>query len=122
MTVDKAKTNVLIVNFSGHNYSDATQYGDLVAITDGFVRPDLPDRALNEVVKKISKSTAEDWILPSGLLMLNIFTAIASYHKHGQVKLLLWDRKATPPNSYREVIVTKEQLELMFNHFELTND
>lgn len=112
---------VYIVNFAGHDFSDAQQWGEIKKVIDGYVRLDHPDRILYEVVEVLSLSEQKDWLLPSGLLLVNILAALAFYEKHGFVRLLVFDRKRAKNDSepdYREIVITKKQIELLLEHFQ----
>lgn len=110
-------STVWITNFAGHDYSDAAEWGDLQYLTKGYVRPDRPDRILYDITTKIAEETSpDDWLLPSGLLLLNIFAGIAWMEKHGTLRLLQFDRKFARSDgrpAYREVIITRSQIDLI---------
>lgn len=113
-------SKVFIVNFAGHNYSEASAWGELVALTDGYVSLKRPDRILFELTKKLSNSTPNDWICPSGLMVLNIIACLIFYEMHGTVRLLNWrNASKKQPNvpAYQEIIFNKGQLNLLLSHF-----
>lgn len=111
---------VYIVNFAGHDFSDAQRWGEIKKIVDGYVRLDHPDRILYEIAEVLTHSESKDWLLPSGLLLVNILAALAFYEKHGCARLLVYDRKRARNEGepdYREIIITREQIQLLLDHF-----
>lgn len=105
---------VWIVNLSGHNYRNAQKWGELRPITTGYVSQGSLDRMLYDVTSSVAKSEPEDWLLPSGMLPLNILAGLAWLRKHKQVKLLLWDRKKdNGSGGYREMTVTMDHIDFL---------
>lgn len=84
---------VYIVNAGGHNHHKARTYGELVPITRGYVSQGSLDRVFFDVINGIKDSSAGDWLLPSGLMFLNIIAATAWIARHSQLSLLVWDKK-----------------------------
>ncbi len=102
-----------IVNYGGHDYSGALNRSDISNIdylTEDYVPLGYLDRVTREVFTKIEKTSPDDYLLISGLTVLNAIAAIAWYRKHHQVKLLIWD---TREGYYRTMTVAKTQLDLM---------
>lgn len=92
---------VYIVNFAGHNYQQAEEYGEIVPVTIGYVSLGSMDRILFDIITGIKDSSPEDWLLPSGLIPVNLMAGAIWMRMHGKLKMLLWDRK--PPVGYREM-------------------
>ena len=103
-------SKVYIVNHAGHDYSAAQRWGDLVSITTGHVSQGSLDRLLYDVSVHISKSEPLDWLLPSGLLVLNVISSALWLRKHGELRLLIRDRKFS---TYREMTLSSSHLDYL---------
>lgn len=86
---------------AGHDYSKVQKYGELCAITTGHVDFGSLDRIKFTVAEGIKETTADDYLVLSGTIVLNVIAAVLWYHKHGTVKLLVYDRD----NKYRELVM-----------------
>ncbi len=100
---------VFIVNHAGHDYSEAEKWGNLVSITSGHVSQGSLDRLLYDV-NCISKSEPIDWLLPSGLLILNVIATALWLRKHGELRLLVRDRKYS---TYREMKISSSHFDYL---------
>ena len=103
-------SKVFIVNHAGHDYSAAQRWGELVFITTGHVSQGSLDRLLYDVTIHINKSEPEDWLLPSGLLILNVIASAFWLRKHGELRLLVRDRKFS---TYREMKISSSHLDYL---------
>lgn len=115
---------VWIVNFSGHNYSDADRFGTLEAVTVGNISRSSFDRLAFEITQKLSKSSSEDWLLLSGALIANVIAVTIWFRKHGELRALVWDWRAGDGSegAYRELKLTNEHVDFLLNNVErLTN-
>ena len=113
---DNDRPSVWVVNFAGHNYTDAERWGELKYVTKGYVSLGHLDRLVYQVVESLEESRPTDWLIPSGLLILNVLASVFWYEKHGALRLLMWDRKN---DSYMELNVDTEHLTFLRNS--LTN-
>ena len=100
---------VYIVNYAGHDYSEAKPWGELVCLTIGHVPQGSLDRLMYDITK-LNESTSEDWLLPSGLLILNVIASAYWLSKHSELRLLVRDRKL---KSYREMKISKTHLDFL---------
>lgn len=100
--------SIYIVNFAGHDYSEAQQFGDLVVLTEGNVRTDRFDRTLYSLTRKLRESTPDDYLLPSGALLLNVMATTVMYHLHGSVRALIWDGQ-----TYQTLTITESHLDFL---------
>lgn len=98
---------VWVVNYAGHDYSDAKRFGELDFITKGYVSRGHPDRLLYDVSETIAETEPFDWLLPSGLIALNVLAVVVWKQKHGSVNLLLHDPKE---DCYQPTKITTEQV------------
>lgn len=93
-------STVYVVNFAGHDHREAEKYGDLKIITTGYISLGSLDRVLFEVVNAVKDSEETDWLLPSGLLIINVIASAVWLRKHDKIQMLIWDRKE---GGYREM-------------------
>lgn len=108
-------SRVWIVNFAGHDFSPAKKWGEIAAVTTGYVDPALEDRVIYNIAKQIQESSAEDWLcVGSGLAIVNVIVSLLWLKKHKQIKMLLWNRKQGSESDYIEKIVTENHLEFLF--------
>ena len=81
---------VFIVNRSGHNFTSAKEYGELIYLSEGMM-----DRyAITSIYRQFSEgmkdSQENDYIVLTGLAsMCSVATAIFAF-KHGRINLLLY--------------------------------
>ena len=84
---------VFIPNKSGHNFSDAERFGELIYVTEGNVdrfNTSYMYRAFAEVFE--GKSSKDDYLLVSSMNVLNCIAAACFARKHGTLNLLLFSR------------------------------
>lgn len=103
-------SKVWVVNFAGHDYRKAEKYGEVVSVTSGYVSMGSLDRVLFDVIDKLKNSSADDWLLPSGLIAVNLVAAAVWLRMHGGLRMLLWDRKY---DTYRQMIATGEHIDYL---------
>ena len=66
----------------------------------------------NELYKQIVRQTHnEDWLCVSGIQGLATMVAVLWYAHHGQINLLIWDKKK--PDEYRELKIDPWHVENM---------
>lgn len=98
---------VWIVSFAGHDFSDAKRYGELSPITTGYVSFESLDRLFFKVAESLIDSSPNDYLLHSGLNVLNILAGAVWWHLHNSLNLLVWDQKE---KKYLNLNITNEQL------------
>lgn len=81
---------VFIINRGGHDYSDAKRFGKLVFISEGILNRYSVGRMYREAVEKLRDSTNEDYLLVSGLNIMNTIVGGILSRKHGRLNLLLF--------------------------------
>ena len=96
---------VFIVNHAGHDYTKAERWGNLSCMTTGHVAQGSLDRLIYDVAIGLQRSEPEDWLLPAGLLILNVIAAAIWMRKHNELRVLVRDRKL---NDYRELKITSD--------------
>lgn len=97
---------VWIVNYAGHDYSPAKSFGELEFITRGYVSRGSVDRFNSIVAESIAQTHPDDWLLPSGLMPLNVLAGTFWFVKHGELRLLIHDQKE---DDYRPLVLSEEQ-------------
>lgn len=95
------RTKVYIANRSGHDFTPAEQYGELVYLTDGTVTVYDTNRIYRMVAEKLNDSSPDDYILPTGISTVTIVAVqCLSLMHNGVVRYLIWK-----PNGSYEVRV-----------------
>lgn len=112
-------SNIYIVNHAGHDYSAAEKWGTLISITTGHVSPGSLDRLLYDIALHLSKSTPSDWLLPSGFQILNVLASAFWVRKHGELKLLVRDRKF---DTYREMTIKSSHFDYLIRSADANED
>lgn len=77
-----------------HNYEPARKYGALRAITSGNYPIFKTVRLRDEIVQALTHSRPDDYLLLSGSSVVAGLCTSIWMLTHGQVNLLLYDRKA----------------------------
>jgi hypothetical protein len=87
---------VLVINDSGHDFSAAEEYGEIVIMTSGTVNKFSLTSMLREFQPFLDSSTSTDYLLQSGPAVMAAIACAAFAAKHGCLNLLLWkaDRDA----------------------------
>lgn len=87
-------TTVYVVNKGGHDFSPASKYGRLVYLSEGLVSPFSVDKMYREFVEKFHDSGPDDFILMTGLSVMNSIACATFACKHdGRLNLLLYRNK-----------------------------
>lgn len=71
MKKEKQESKVFIINNSGHDYSAAEKYGQLVFLTSGIVNTYATNMHYREMVENLKDATPEDYILITSLASMN---------------------------------------------------
>ncbi len=82
---------VYVVNRGSHDFSAAKRYGRLVYMTEGYQPKLATARALRRFEFCMQESEPEDWILLTGLSVLNCLACATFAVKHGRLNILLFD-------------------------------
>lgn len=105
-----AAVKVWISNHSGHDYSNAKQYGEFDWITKGYVSFQSLDRVKFTIAEQVSKTNKDDWLLISGRPIISCIAILVWFICHNQVKILHWDQKT---ETYRPLIITADNVSEM---------
>ena len=81
---------VYIVNKSHHDYSSAKQYGQLIYLSEGKMSRYEPNNMMREFKEIMKDSQEEDYVLLSGLSMMNSIACVCFALKHRRLNLLLF--------------------------------
>jgi len=81
---------VFIVNKSSHDFSDAARFGDLVFLSEGSFDPYSVGKMYREFEVILKHSSPEDYILPTGLSVMQIIVAAIFANMHHKLNLLLF--------------------------------
>lgn len=84
---------VFIVNKGGHDYSPATQYGELVFLSENKLNPFKIGRVYPTFKTLLSSATAEDFLLPCSLGALNALAGWILGNMGLKLNLLIFDKK-----------------------------
>lgn len=82
--------NVYVVNKSTHDYTSAKAFGKLVFLSEGKMSRYEPNKMFRQFSHKLKSSSSEDYLLLSGLSMMNLIAGVAFALKHHQLNLLLF--------------------------------
>ena len=83
--------NVLIVNYGTHDYTKAERFGQLVPMSKGPVNKfklSAMHRLFEERIEHLT--SAKDFILVSGPMIMNVIACAMFARKHGCLNLLIW--------------------------------
>ena len=93
-------TKVYIVNDSGHDYSDAERFGELVVLSEGMVNKFSVTHMRRVLEQGLADSEPGDYILHSGPNVMNSVAAAIFAAKHGRINLLIFQTKANGNGRY----------------------
>lgn len=89
MTTNKQQ-KVYVINKSGHDFSPAKEYGELVFLSKGMVDKYDTNQMYRQFRKELKDSNPEDYILETSLTTLNVVACSLFAYKHGRLNLLLF--------------------------------
>lgn len=110
MPKENSGATAWVVNFTAHDYSKALEIPEIAHIkpvTNGYVPLGSIDRVWYEVYTALKDSAPDDFLLLSGLALLNSMASIVFWHLHNHVNALIWDKKTS---SYRTTKMSVDQL------------
>ena len=84
--------NVFIVSNSGHDFSDAKKYGNLMFLSEGAMDRYQVNNMLRQFKESMKISTPNDFILPCGLSVMNSIACATFVTLHGRLNLLLFKK------------------------------
>lgn len=81
---------VFVVNNSAHDFSPATDYGELIFLSEGAMNRYATNNMHRLFSEELRDSHLEDYILLCGLSVMNAVACSIFAHKHGRLNLLLF--------------------------------
>jgi len=98
---------VFITNRSGHDFSAARSYGKFVYLSVGMANPYEVTKIYREFAAILRNSDPEDYILVTGLNIMNMIAAAIMARKHGKINLLQYHAE---DKSYKERSLLLDEL------------
>lgn len=83
------KLNVYIVNKSGHDISDAERFGDIVYLSSGPHSRYATNNIYRTFKPILEVSHPDDYLLLTGLTIMNVIAASIMAMTHGKLNLLI---------------------------------
>jgi len=84
---------VFVVNNSGHDFSTAEEFGELVYLSEGMFNSFDLNKMYRMFAELLVDSTQEDYILMSGLPQMNMIASAIFGYMHGRVNILLYSSR-----------------------------
>jgi hypothetical protein len=82
---------VYLTNYRGQEITDAKSFGKVKFITTGNVIDTFRlDQLAGQVFDALKTSKPEDWLVPTGHMVLGALAILELLRRHGRVNLLLW--------------------------------
>ena len=91
---------VLIVNDSGHDYSAAERFGELVILSTGNIAKFDVTRMHRTFAPELDQSSPDDFILQSGPSVMNCVACAYFAALHNRLNLLLFRLEGNGSNRY----------------------
>jgi len=79
---------VYITNKSGHDFSPAEKFGDIIFLSEGRINQYQVARVYREYADILKDSSPEDYILITGLSLMSSVASAIMARKHGRVNWL----------------------------------
>lgn len=84
---------VFIVNNSGHDYTKAESFGELVMCSAGSVNKTDIHQMYRDMLSALKDAQPEDYLLISSLCSLCCVATAIFADRFGRVNFLIWDRE-----------------------------
>lgn len=81
---------VYVVNKGGHDYSDASRYGELFFLSEGQVSKYATNKIFRQFAMQLRESTEQDWILITSLTIMACIACACFSFLHGKLNLLIY--------------------------------
>lgn len=86
-------SKVYVVNNSGHDYTKAKSYGELVYLSEGRMNRFKLNNMYRQFAEVMEDSSEEDYILVTGLAQMVAIAASIQAYKFGKVNFLLYSHR-----------------------------
>lgn len=83
-------SKVFIINRSAHDFSDAERFGEIVYLSEGVYDPYSVAHMYRVFEEKLKDSTPEDYIVPTGLSIMQTVACSMFAVKHKRLNLLMF--------------------------------
>ena len=101
--VSKERTpmpKVYVINNSGHDFSAAKSYGDVIYMTSGLINKFNVTKMVRIFGEYFKGSHENDYILHSGPSVMNAIASSLFTSMHGKLNLLIWKGDQDGMSSY----------------------
>lgn len=102
------RRHIYVTNKSCHDFSDACKFGDLVFISEGPIQRTKTSVMYRYTWKALAKSRPNDFLLVTGMTIMNIIAASVMAHLHGRINLLLFDPNHKDKYLERTILLEKK--------------
>jgi len=82
--------NVYVINQSGHDYSEASHFGPIIFLSRGSINRYSTNNIYRQFTTILKDSSPDDFLLVTGLTVMNAIAASIMTHLHGKVNFLLF--------------------------------
>lgn len=82
--------NVYVINRSGHDFHEAERYGKLIYLSEGSMSRYATARIYRQFAEILKHSKEDDFILTTGLSVMNCIATSIMTALHGKINLLLF--------------------------------
>ena len=83
-------TTVYIINKGIHDHSDAERFGELVYLSEGAINRYATSNMYREFMERLRISQSCDYLLPTGLTIMNVIACSIFVLLHGRLNLLIF--------------------------------
>jgi len=83
-------SNVYIVNESAHDFSAAEKYGGIIFLSKGPMNRYSINNMMRQFSARMKDSSADDYIVPCSLNVMNSVASSILAYKHGKLNILLF--------------------------------
>ena len=90
MESEPIMTTVWVPNDSTHDFDPAKEYGEIIYLTRGRINRFSTSKLYREFVDKMKDSTEKDYLILTGLTMLNVLAAAILVLKYKRLNLLIY--------------------------------
>lgn len=84
-------SKVYVISKSSHDYSEAEKYGELVFLSEGRMNRFCTNNIVRQFEEAMRDCKSGDFILQTGLTVMNMIAAAIFVAKHGRLNLLIYD-------------------------------
>lgn len=95
-------STVFVINKSCHEFGPAKEYGQLVFMTEGALDRFNTSKMFRSFKPFIDRSQPEDYLLLTGMTVMNAVACAMFSHKHGRLNLLIFKERKGGEGQYLE--------------------